>query len=186
MPSPASAPATGASTSPQPAACKRPPSPSSPSASARSRPSSRRTTGRCTATSPWPRQLPGQVDRPGLQKKSGPAPRPGRAHLGQANGRAIRTAARARPARSTRRKSRPSKSRPSSTTSPPSSARPPSPPKNTLALAQALYERHKMLTYPRTDSRYLPEDYIAKVKAPPATSPTPGTRSPNGPPTPRE
>ena len=36
--------------------------------------------------------------------------------------------------------------------------------KNTLALAQALYERHKMLTYPRTDSRYLPEDYIAKVK----------------------
>lgn len=36
--------------------------------------------------------------------------------------------------------------------------------KNTLALAQALYERHKMLTYPRTDSRYLPEDYIARVK----------------------
>ena len=36
--------------------------------------------------------------------------------------------------------------------------------KNTLALAQTLYERHKMLTYPRTDSRYLPEDYIAKVK----------------------
>ncbi|MFO8027979.1 MAG: DNA topoisomerase III [Opitutales bacterium] len=36
--------------------------------------------------------------------------------------------------------------------------------KNTLALAQALYERHKMLTYPRTDARYLPEDYIARVK----------------------
>ena len=36
--------------------------------------------------------------------------------------------------------------------------------KNTLGLAQALYERHKMLTYPRTDSRYLPEDYIARVK----------------------
>ncbi len=36
--------------------------------------------------------------------------------------------------------------------------------KNTLALAQALYERHKMLTYPRTDSRYLPEDYTARVK----------------------
>lgn len=35
--------------------------------------------------------------------------------------------------------------------------------KNTLAIAQALYERHKMLTYPRTDSRYLPEDYIGKV-----------------------
>lgn len=36
--------------------------------------------------------------------------------------------------------------------------------KNTLQIAQALYERHKMLTYPRTDSRYLPEDYMAKVK----------------------
>lgn len=36
--------------------------------------------------------------------------------------------------------------------------------KNTLAITQALYERHKMVTYPRTDSRYLPEDYIAKVK----------------------
>ena len=35
--------------------------------------------------------------------------------------------------------------------------------KNTLGLAQALYERHKMLTYPRTDSRYLPEDYMSKV-----------------------
>lgn len=33
--------------------------------------------------------------------------------------------------------------------------------KNTLALAQALYERHKVLTYPRTDSRYLPEDYVS-------------------------
>ena len=36
--------------------------------------------------------------------------------------------------------------------------------KNTLAVAQALYERHKVLTYPRTDSRALPEDYIATVK----------------------
>ncbi|MGE9268165.1 MAG: DNA topoisomerase III [Verrucomicrobiales bacterium] len=35
--------------------------------------------------------------------------------------------------------------------------------KNTLALAQTLYERHKMLTYPRTDSRYLPEDYLQNV-----------------------
>jgi DNA topoisomerase-3 len=34
----------------------------------------------------------------------------------------------------------------------------------TLQLAQALYERHKMLTYPRTDSRALPEDYIGTVK----------------------
>ena len=36
--------------------------------------------------------------------------------------------------------------------------------KNTLGLAQALYERHKVLTYPRTDSRHLPEDYIGTVK----------------------
>ncbi len=36
--------------------------------------------------------------------------------------------------------------------------------KNTLAVAQALYEKHKVLTYPRTDSRYLPEDYIGTVK----------------------
>src|SRR6185312_10484237 len=36
--------------------------------------------------------------------------------------------------------------------------------KNTLGLAQALYEKHKVLTYPRTDSRHLPEDYIATVQ----------------------
>jgi DNA topoisomerase-3 len=36
--------------------------------------------------------------------------------------------------------------------------------KNTLALAQALYERHKALTYPRTDSRALPEDYPGTVR----------------------
>jgi DNA topoisomerase-3 len=36
--------------------------------------------------------------------------------------------------------------------------------KNTLGLAQALYERHKVLTYPRTDSRHLPEDYLSTVK----------------------
>src|SRR6266568_1116674 len=36
--------------------------------------------------------------------------------------------------------------------------------RNTLALAQALYEKHKVLTYPRTDSRALPEDYLATVK----------------------
>ena len=36
--------------------------------------------------------------------------------------------------------------------------------KNTLGLAQALYEKHKVLTYPRTDSRHLPEDYVATVK----------------------
>ena len=36
--------------------------------------------------------------------------------------------------------------------------------KTTLALAQALYERHKVLTYPRTDARALPEDYLGTVK----------------------
>lgn len=36
--------------------------------------------------------------------------------------------------------------------------------KTTLGLAQALYEKHKVLTYPRTDSRALPEDYIGVVK----------------------
>ncbi|HUN69585.1 MAG TPA: DNA topoisomerase III, partial [Burkholderiales bacterium] len=36
--------------------------------------------------------------------------------------------------------------------------------KMTLSLAQALYEKHKVLTYPRTDSRALPEDYLATVK----------------------
>jgi len=36
--------------------------------------------------------------------------------------------------------------------------------KNTLGLAQALYEKHKVLTYPRTDSRHLPEDYLATVR----------------------
>ncbi|ODT37987.1 MAG: DNA topoisomerase III [Lautropia sp. SCN 70-15] len=35
--------------------------------------------------------------------------------------------------------------------------------RTTLALAQALYERHKVLTYPRTDSRALPEDYLGTV-----------------------
>ena len=36
--------------------------------------------------------------------------------------------------------------------------------RNTLGIAQALYERHKVLTYPRTDSRCLPEDYVDTVK----------------------
>jgi len=34
----------------------------------------------------------------------------------------------------------------------------------TLSVAQALYEKHKVLTYPRTDSRALPEDYLDTVK----------------------
>jgi DNA topoisomerase III len=37
--------------------------------------------------------------------------------------------------------------------------------KRTLQIAQQLYERHKVITYPRTDSRYLPEDYLNTVKA---------------------
>ncbi len=36
---------------------------------------------------------------------------------------------------------------------------------NTLKLAQSLYERHKVLTYPRTDSRALPEDYQPTVRS---------------------
>ncbi len=36
--------------------------------------------------------------------------------------------------------------------------------KNTLGLAQALYEKHKVLTYPRTDARALPEDYLDEVR----------------------
>ncbi|MDP0501675.1 MAG: DNA topoisomerase 3 [Verrucomicrobiota bacterium JB022] len=35
---------------------------------------------------------------------------------------------------------------------------------HTLQIAQALYEKHKVLTYPRTSSRALPEDYIPTVK----------------------
>ncbi len=36
--------------------------------------------------------------------------------------------------------------------------------KTTLQITQALYEKHKVVTYPRTDSRYLPEDYIGHVR----------------------
>ena len=41
--------------------------------------------------------------------------------------------------------------------------------RRTLQLAQALYDRYKLLTYPRTDSKYLPDDYIDTVKATVAT-----------------
>lgn len=34
---------------------------------------------------------------------------------------------------------------------------------NTLKIAQALYQTHKVLTYPRTDSQALPEDYVPTV-----------------------
>ncbi len=43
----------------------------------------------------------------------------------------------------------------------------------TLKLAQALYERHKLLTYPRTDSRYLPDDMQPKIRAALARLPEP-------------
>lgn len=36
--------------------------------------------------------------------------------------------------------------------------------KRTLQIAQALYEKHKVLTYPRTDSRYLPTDNLSVAK----------------------
>ena len=38
------------------------------------------------------------------------------------------------------------------------------PASRTLQFAQALYEKHKVLTYPRTDSRALPEDYLPTVR----------------------
>lgn len=37
-------------------------------------------------------------------------------------------------------------------------------PKETLSIMQNLYERHKILTYPRTDSKYLSEDMIDTLK----------------------
>ncbi|MBN2068444.1 MAG: DNA topoisomerase 3 [Opitutales bacterium] len=36
--------------------------------------------------------------------------------------------------------------------------------RRTLQIAQALYEKHKLITYPRTDSRCLPEDYVPVCK----------------------
>jgi DNA topoisomerase-3 len=36
--------------------------------------------------------------------------------------------------------------------------------KRTLAATQRLYEEHKALTYPRTNSRYLPSDMVAEIK----------------------
>ena len=38
------------------------------------------------------------------------------------------------------------------------------PARMTLQIAQALYEKHKALTYPRTDSRFLPEDHVATAR----------------------
>ncbi len=36
--------------------------------------------------------------------------------------------------------------------------------RTTLSIAQALYEKHKVLTYPRTDSKALPEDYVSVAR----------------------
>jgi len=36
--------------------------------------------------------------------------------------------------------------------------------KTTLSIAQELYERFKVVTYPRTDARHLPEDYLGTVR----------------------
>ena len=36
--------------------------------------------------------------------------------------------------------------------------------KNTLGLAQSLYEQQKLITYPRTESSCLPEDYVPQVQ----------------------
>ncbi|MBN2899256.1 MAG: DNA topoisomerase 3 [Clostridia bacterium] len=36
--------------------------------------------------------------------------------------------------------------------------------KDTLDIAQSLYEKHKVTTYPRTDSRYISDDMIPKLK----------------------
>ena len=38
------------------------------------------------------------------------------------------------------------------------------PARRSLQLAQACYDRYKLLTYPRTDSKYLPEDYVDTVR----------------------
>jgi DNA topoisomerase III len=38
------------------------------------------------------------------------------------------------------------------------------PARRTLQIAQQLYERYKVITYPRTDSRYLPEDYLGTAR----------------------
>ena len=38
------------------------------------------------------------------------------------------------------------------------------PARMTLQIAQALYEKHKALTYPRTDSKFLPEDHLETAK----------------------
>jgi DNA topoisomerase-3 len=47
------------------------------------------------------------------------------------------------------------------------------PARMTLQIAQALYEKHKVLTYPRTDSRFLPEDHLNTAREVLETIPNP-------------
>lgn len=47
--------------------------------------------------------------------------------------------------------------------------------KHTLGIAQALYEKHKVLSYPRTDARALPDDYLDMAKQIMGTIKGPGT-----------
>ena len=80
----------------------------------------------------------------------------------EADAQAIAEAVQGEPRRSARSPSPARRRRRCCSTSRPCSARP-TPlrllGRTTLSIAQALYERHKALTYPRTDSRALPEDY---------------------------
>ena len=132
-----------------------------------SAPSCRATTGRCAPSSGRRRPVRRPLDRPGLQEgRARPGKRESRL-WSQAAAQSVVAACREQPGSVTE------ESKPSTQMSPAlydltslqreangrfGSA------KTTLALAQTLYERHKALTYPRTDSRYLPEDYLNTVK----------------------
>lgn len=48
--------------------------------------------------------------------------------------------------------------------------------KKTLSVAQSLYEEHKLLTYPRTDSRHLPSDMAGKARGAMQSLPEPLAR----------
>ena len=52
----------------------------------------------------------------------------------------------------------------------------------TLITAQALYEKHKLITYPRTDSRYLSQDIVPKLPAVIKAISTQGAQANNAPP----
>ena len=106
--------------------------------------------------------LPGAARQPGGTK----GPRIGTEEEARGDRRGRARASRAR-SPSSRRKSSARKRR-CSTTSRRCSARPTtataSPRERTLAAAQRLYEEHKALTYPRTNSRYLTTDMVEEIK----------------------